>query len=131
MGIRTSFKTHLGLSPYQLVNGITFNLPINLLHRIKVPSGRVPIKEIEVPKHVGDMIEYWLNKVKEAGNVRNNITIVEPYSAMPDTKKIMITNLNLEKIRKIKDVVEELMESSDSESDEDWDNFLDSIIYEE
>lgn len=76
------------------------------------------------------MIQSWLNKAKEAEDVRDNITIVEPFSGILGTKKIMITNLNAEKIRKIEVVVEELMESSDSEKDEDWDNFLESIGHE-
>lgn len=29
-------------------------------------SGNILIKEIEVPKDVGDMLEPWLNKAKEA-----------------------------------------------------------------
>lgn len=69
-------------------------------------SRSIPIKEIEDPKDIGDMIESWLNKAKEAGDVRNNITIIEPSSGTPYTKKIIITNLNHDKIRKIEVVVE-------------------------
>lgn len=66
----------------------------------------------------------------EAGDVRNNIIIVKPSSGTPDTKKILITNLNLEKITNLEVFVEKLVESSDSESDEGCDNFLDSIGHE-
>lgn len=47
------------------------------------------------------MLDSLLNKAKEDGGVTNNITIVEPSSGRLDTKKIMINNLNPEKIRKI------------------------------
>lgn len=67
----------------------------------KKSSESLPVKIIKVPKDVGDMLESWLNKAKEARGVRNNITIIEPSGGTPDTKKIMITNLNTEKIRKI------------------------------
>ncbi|CAI8612732.1 unnamed protein product [Vicia faba] len=60
----------------------------------KQSSGSLLVKEIEVPKHVGDMLKSWLNKAKKARDVRNNITIVEPYGGTSDTKNIMITNLN-------------------------------------
>lgn len=60
----------------------------------------------------------------------NNITIVEPSSGTSGTKKIMNTNLNSEKIIKMKVGVEELIETSDSESYEDWDDFMDLIRHE-
>lgn len=76
------------------------------------------------------LVESWLNKAKEAEDVMNNITIVEPSSGTPSTKMIKITNLSLENMRKIEVVAEELMESSYSDSDEELDNFLDSIGHE-
>ncbi|CAI8619212.1 unnamed protein product [Vicia faba] len=78
-------------------------------------------------KDVGDIMESSVNKAKEDGFVRNNIVIVEPFGGTLGTKKIMITNLNPEKIRKIEVIVVELMESSDSsdsESDDDNLNWL-------
>lgn len=75
------------------------------------------------------MSSFW--DAEEAEDVRNYITIVGPSSGTPDSKKIMITNLNPEKIKKIEVDVEELMKSSDSKSDEDWENFLDSIGHED
>lgn len=96
----------------------------------KQSRGSVPVKEIEIHKDVGDMLESCLNKAKEVGDVRNNTTIVEPYDGTYETKKIMITNLNPGKIIKMKVVVGELMETSDIESDKDWDKFMDSISYE-
>lgn len=80
-----------------------------------------------IPKDVSDMYESCLNKAKEAGDVRNNITIVEPSGGTFGSKKIMISNLNHEKIRRIEVAIVELMESSDSndfESDEDNLNWL-------
>lgn len=115
------------IRPHRL---LTLNMNQNSEDLSNQYSGNVPIKEIKVPKDVGDMIEYRLNKAKEAEDVRNNITIVKPSSRTPGTKKIRITNLNPEKIRNIEVAIEEKMESSDSESDEDWDNFLDSIGHE-
>lgn len=88
----------------------------------KQSSGSIHVKEIEVPKNVMDVQESWLNKTKDVGDVRNNITIIEPYDGTCGPKKIKISNLNLENIRRIKVTVAELMESSDSgdyESDED------------
>lgn len=35
----------------------------------KQSSGSLPVKEIEVPNDVGDMLEFWLNKAKESGDV--------------------------------------------------------------
>lgn len=94
----------------------------------KQSSGSVPVKEIEVPKNVGDMLESWLNKAKEVGDVRNNIIVVETSGGTYGTKKIMIKNLNHGNMRKIQVVVTKLMETNDSESNEDWDNFMDLIM---
>lgn len=52
-------------------------------------GGRTPIKEIEAPKDVADKSESWLNKAKEVGEVRNNITIIEPSGGTSDPKKII------------------------------------------
>lgn len=62
----------------------------------------------------------WLNKAKEAGEVRNNISIVEPSSGT-DTKIILIKNMSPEKIWKIEVIIKNLMnlDTSDSESDKD------------
>lgn len=64
-------------------------------------SGSAHVKEIQVPKDVSDMLESWLNKAKEAGDVMNNITIVEPSGGTSGPKKTMISNLHPEKIRRI------------------------------
>ncbi|CAI8612606.1 unnamed protein product [Vicia faba] len=79
-------------------------------------------KKFEIPKDVGGMLESWLNKVKEDRHVGNNITIVEPSGGTFSIKKIWLTNMNPEKIRKMEAIIVELMEfsdSSDSELDED------------
>lgn len=88
----------------------------------KLSSGSVLVKEFEIVKDVGDMLESWLNKAKEVEDVRNNITIVKPSSGTSDSKKIMISNLNPEKIKNIETTIAKVTVSSgssDSESDED------------
>lgn len=136
--IVTSMKNrHLILSYSQItylfliIHVLPHNMNQNFDDSSSQSSGSVHIKKIEIPKDVSDLLESWLNKAKEFGYVRNNITIVEPSGGTPGTKKIMITNLNHEKIRKIEVVLEELMETSNSESNEDWDNFMCSIRHED
>lgn len=55
-------------------------------------GGRTLVKEIEVPNDVADILESWLNKDKEAGDVMNNITIVEPSNGTDGPTKIMISS---------------------------------------
>lgn len=96
-----------------------WNMNQNYKDTSKKSIGNFFVKEIIVPKDVGKVIESLTSKTKEVGstsygNVKSNITMVEPIGGMFVTKKIMITNLNPKKIRKIGVVVAELMESSDS-----------------
>lgn len=83
-------------------------------------SGIKLVHETIASKKVIDMLELWLNKAREAKVVRDHIFIVESSGGM-GYKKILIKNLNREKIRKIKDIANDLMnlDASDFESDED------------
>lgn len=74
------------------------------------------------------MLELWLNKPKEATEVRNNIIVVEPSGGI-DTKKLLIKNLNPENIRKIEAIVKDLLNlyANDSKLDEDLENCSDSL----
>lgn len=54
-------------------------------------SWNILVKEVEVAKDVGDMLESWLNKAKEMGEFRNNISIVK-YSR--GTMKDRLTKMN-------------------------------------
>lgn len=70
-------------------------------------------------------MESWLNKASEAGDVRNNIIVVEPSSVTFDPKKIILSNMHPRKIRRIEVIVAKLMESSDSnDSESDEDNLI-------
>lgn len=64
-------------------------------------GGSELVKEIKLPKNVVDTLKSWLNKAKEVGGVRNNVTIVESSDGTSDPKKIMISNMPPEKIRTI------------------------------
>ncbi|CAI8588761.1 unnamed protein product [Vicia faba] len=78
------------------------------------------------------MLELWLNKSKESQEVKNSISVVEPADGT-DSKKILIKNLNLERIKKINAIVKDLMnlDVSDFESDEDLENCMDSLMDED
>lgn len=78
------------------------------------------------------MLELWLNKAKEAEVVRDHITVVEPYGEI-GYKKILIKNLNPEKIRKVESIVNDWMnlDATDSKSYEDLENYTSSTGYEE
>lgn len=96
----------------------------------KKSNGIFSIKEIDVPKDVGDLLESLSNKTKKvrstlSGNVKSNITIVEPSGGTSVTKKIVTSNLNPDEIRKIEVAVSELMESSDSSDLSDSESNMD------
>lgn len=63
-------------------------------------GGSTPVNEIEVLKDVMDKLGSWLSKAKKVGDVRNNINIVEPCGGTLGPKKIMISNMHFEKIRR-------------------------------
>lgn len=62
------------------------------------------------------------------GNVENNTTIVEPSKGSSSSKKIMVTNLNPEKIRKIEVAVAKLMKSSYSSDPKSNKDGLDRLL---
>lgn len=66
------------------------------------------------------MLELQLNKVEEAIEVKKYIPLVET-SGENGTKKILVKNLNIEYIRKEKDIVKDLMnlDAIDFDLDED------------
>lgn len=128
---------HLALSCSQITNLslIIQALPHNLNQSYDDSSKQsirsVCVKEIEVPKDVGDMLESWLNKAKKVGDVRYNITVVEPSGGTSGSKKIMISNLNHEKIRRTEAAIVELMELSDSSDSELDENILNWLLIKE
>lgn len=69
------------------------------------------------------MLELWLNKVKEGEVGRDHITVVKS-SCRTGYKKILIKNLNPEKINKIDAIVNDLMnlDATDSKLDKDLQN---------
>lgn len=66
------------------------------------------------------MLQLWLNKAKEVEVVRDHITIVES-SGEISYKKILIKNLNSEKIRKVEDIMKNLMNLDATDFDLDID----------
>lgn len=76
------------------------------------------------------MLEAWVKDVKEIGEVKNKITIVETAEGTYGAKKILIKNLNPENIRKIEVFVKELMElySCDFELEEKFEDFMNSLF---
>lgn len=71
-------------------------------------SGNKLTHDIEASKEVIDMMELWLNKIKEVEAIRDHISVVEP-SGGTSYKKILFKNLNPEKIRKVDAIVKYLM----------------------
>ena len=69
------------------------------------------------------MVELWFNKAKEVESVMDHITVVEP-SDGTSYKKIIFKNLNIEKTKKVKAILNDLMnlDVTDYESDEDLEN---------
>lgn len=83
-------------------------------------SGIKIFHEIEALEEVIDMLELWLNKVDEARELKKCISIVET-SGGNATKNILVKNMNVEHIRKVKDIVNDLMNMDTTISDSDKD----------
>lgn len=78
------------------------------------------------------MLSLWLNKAKEVKAVMDHNTIVET-SGGTSYKKILIKNLNPEKIRKVEAIMKNLMnlDATDSESDIELENYTNSTRHED
>lgn len=129
MTLQARKKRHLDLTFSQITDLLLIlqDQPLNMNQNSRDSSNQsrdiLLVKEIVVPKDVGDMLESLINKAKEVGDDKSNITVVEPFGGTLGIKKIMIKNLNPEKIRKIEVDIAELMESSYSRYSElDGDN---------
>lgn len=95
-------------------------------------EGSKLVQETEASNEIVDMLKLWLNKAKKSREVKDNISVGES-SGGTGSKKILIKNLNLEKIKKIEAIVKDVMNlyASDSESDKNFENFMNSLRHKD